>query len=781
MSAADRLFQVGNPFPPIPAARLGGFADETGASARSDDEPVTIDTDALDHLREQADDYFRRTAGGRLRGRAVALVGTLGIGKTHLANSVTTQLREREEDPPVWVIDEPVVDLGMVYRDRLMRLSDDRTRRVAFEDVVIDYYADVAALRIEEQDDGGPQSSHAQIAQGLRLRTIDPHKAVDALQIDEELIHRDLQRHLGDITEHRKFATALTLLLDRDFKRLVWDWLGGAEPAQPLVDRGIRDRIDGIDAVFDVLAVFAFLHGRVGKPYALVLDALEKVLDWPEHDQFSFVDAFERLVNVYTNEGGLLVFCVSPAPLSRFRPNLHERIMQIWPSPLDQQQTARLVQSYLPQADRPLFTAGSLAEICQLAGGVPRQVLKTCWWCWNLMESSPRGATVVDERIVHAAVRRLYRTANQDYVLGVIEAILVAGQWRTEEPSPGGPGSSGAAAQVDFWVRVSDTSRIAVLTVGSVLVDAEVDVIAGVVRAARAASEPGHCAVLVVVNGHLSRRMRERVARVSGAQPIVYETGQFEELVREALHILAERLKSVHRDSAEERLSRRIGGLSSHQDALLDHIQRIDSRLERVLATAQRPARPFMAATRSVPEPMAGEAELPVRVAEEFTRAFDALDVLYDPRLPELLDVDASGTVTADEAPRRLRFTPEQFQTMGVATLLRHLLTAFRDGVAGWLSAVRVANPSPSPGADQIRNLFVLCRSFEITTEVLPLARAERHLPLFAPADGSHDTLDTAGHALLRADAEDVLRRLAERVNQRVLEVVRGGAAPEFR
>ncbi|MFE9663314.1 hypothetical protein [Streptomyces sp. NPDC005955] len=857
MSQTDTFLRNDNPFPFSPVVQLGGFADAVRMGVRPPKRYPTIVTDELTRLRRQVADYLERPGPGGDLGRAVALVGDFGVGKSHMAREVTAAIRA-DASVPLWVINQPTLDLGVVYRNRMLSLRDDTEARIAFERVVSAYYANVVVELLRSSDAAdlhiGPQ--HQAVIAGLSDGTFDPRKVIQAFGIDKELMHRHLREHLRVAVDHRKFAVGLSLLLEGDFKREVWDWLTAEEPSQALRDRGIGGAIDSTEAVFDALCVFSFLHGRVGQRYVLVVDALETVLSWPQRDRSEFMNGFEKLVNTYVNQDGLLVMCIQPEPWSRMPQGLHERVLQIWPTGLDETETARLISGYLrvsgvhdqPTAtDRPgedpqsgsgaaralddaayaadgvptepadyqtvvpptdddtgdvvtaPFAPDAVAEVAELSNGVPREILKICRQAWQLARDAlaariaatatppdsatgPPGAaeapadatvdtgatdgeTLVDVSRVHEAVRHLYEQRAGADVLRTVERSLAQGQWRREAQPPelGDPPLPGTR-EIAYWVRVGAGAVLGVLPSRSVLEPHDVERIGRVTRAAHGAFPRGECEILVVANGYVSRRMRDRIAETTRTAPVVVTDTGFSEHLDHAVEVLARRLESAQRESTLDQVRARLGRVTAQQTGTLERIEQLDSRLERLALTPDR---------RPAADPLRDELPQPVR--RLFAEAAEALDLLMgEPTdLRRSLGVDAAGMAPPDGRPQRVTFSAPQFQAIGVTTLVRMLLRAFRDGVGDWLTTV--AGGDGGPTDDERNSLFVLCRSFEITVEVLPEIRPETLPP--GPADPDRGTRE-----LRSSQVAEVLSSLAERVQSAVLGLVtngrNGGAAP---
>ena len=776
MSESDDIFRIGNPFPSTPVVQL-----RVPVRRRRPGRPrVSVDTRAVRQLRAQVAEYLDRDEVMSSRGRVLALIGDLGLGKSHLAREVVTEVHGRG-GVPLSVIDQPALDLGKLYRDRLTTPQDDHNARAAFEAVVAGYHAQVIA-EIMEQDTSSwlDEGTKQEFVSQLRHNELDSQKVAAHFEIDQELIYRHLRTQLREVTGHRKFAVALALLLDRRFRRDVWLWLVGNEPSPILVERGITAPIDDVDGVFDALAVFGFLHGQAGRPYALVIDALEDVLDWAPNERNTFLNGFEMLVNTYANRGGLLVLCIQPEPWSRLPVGLHERMLQVWPARLVRRETEELVGGYVrrqlegrrQEADTP-FTGRGLDELAEISDGVPRQILKTCRQAWQIMEDRAPGAgAVIDESVVHEAVRRLHEQRDMSDVLRAVERVLAADQW-PREVRPEEVELSGDADldRVDYWVRVGTNAAIAILVVPSVLVQQEVSEIASVDRAARNAFAAGDCRTLVLVNGLVPPTMRDRVAQHTGTAPLMVEEVGFTRRLHHAVKSLAERINTVRAGSTTADVRERLEAISATQANMLELLNR----------TGIRPADQRTPAAWSSPPP----TDLPDPVRDLFADARKALDLFARPPglLSRLPGVDASGRAFADVGPQRIVFTDGQLQAAGLVLMVTRLLDAFQGSVADWLRAVTPAAGAPTQ--EQYDGLFVLCRSFEITVEVLPALEPTGPqapaLPAAGTPEGSGDTVvfgETTA-AARRNEALETLAGLAGTVRKAVCAIVtaEGGAA----
>ncbi|MET9758910.1 hypothetical protein ABZ016_07620 [Streptomyces sp. NPDC006372] len=713
-NSADTWYS--NPFPLVPVVRLGPSADLGEAPVEAADSGnAHVPTQILGELQGLVRDYLRdRPRGGR-RGRAIAVVGEFGLGKSHAAREVCNGLT-RPDGPAMWIVDEPVQDFGRMYRDRLRGPADTPEGRAAFEELVRDYYAYVTAVRVGEQS-ADPQPGRPDdvplddialddIASGLRDRVLDPDKVVSALRYDPEVMHADLRVTLGEVTEHRRFATALALLQDPRFTSMVWAWLTGDQPAQQLRERGIKDAVTGIDPVFDALAVQGFLHGRVGKPYVLLIDSLEKVLDWPEESRRTFVDAFERLVNVYVSRGGLLVFCTSPRGLNAFRPSLHERVVQLWPTRFTTELTGELVAEYVGSGARPgrdgdgagrgpvPFDAESVAILQELTGGVPREILKTCHHAWQLSEDRRGAVREVTAATVLKAVRGLHDNVSEDQVLSTIHDALALGQWRiaSSDPVPARAASDDGPL-VAYWLEPVPNAYIAIVVTASVLVADDEERVTARVRALRGVLHPARAEVLLVVNGLVSRTMRDRLARSLGSQPLVYRPGDFPAAVNQALDRLRTRLTELRQEADLAELTSELRSALGEHGSQLGQLRRTVSDLARrdLVVTAPGPAR------SALPEPVEGR--------------FEEVFALLDTAVGRL----AGGFGEGDGPP--VRTGRADLTALGCATLVRQLTERFRAGADAWFRAAS----SAAPAEEQWARLRRICREYETAVEVLPV------------------------------------------------------------
>lgn len=721
MSQIDSNPGRANPFRGSTSVQLEGFDDTTTVGNDSPRARIHIPGGPWPDLRENLTEYFESADSGRTRGRVMALVGGYGLGKSHIAEKLIGTVRERGSSQPIWVIGQPFTDMGSVYRNRIMHPRDDFNARAELERAVTDYHSDVVADLLDRDESLLQSEQERDYVRGLRERRIDPQKIAQTYDLDQELIQRRLREHLKGVTDHRAFATALALLLRRPFNSDVWDWLSGERPAQSLRDRGITGAIDGIQMTFDALAVFSFVYGQVGKPYVLVLDDFEKVYSWRRKERMLFINAFEMLVNCYVNEGGLLVFCIQPDSWGKLPPSLHERVSPFWLNNWNARRTEELISAYVsgpaPRADAPApdapfapFTRPAVGEVAVISDGVPRRALRVCESAWNTALGARGEPATIDRRVVHRAVRADYETRSTEEVYSLLDKALTEEQWG-RAAGPEGLNDSVVAGHghAPYWVRVAASSWIAIVPVGSVLGDDDVEAIRRVTDTVRDVFRSSHCEVLIVVNGQVSRTMRDRVTAVTDTVPLAVGERRFARDLTLGVAKLADRLRTSSRDAQLERVRDRLDTITAQQSDIMRRLDSVEVGISRHQhASAVRADR-------------APELPLPDAVQPYFTAVFAGVDRLLDGTgepSPDL-GVDGSGMAAPGGRPHRMDFSNRRMELLGTAAHARNLIKAFQRSLADWWRTVGGDEGGPID-REQHQSLFVICRSFEISIEVLP-------------------------------------------------------------
>ncbi|MFJ7291145.1 hypothetical protein [Streptomyces collinus] len=756
-----------NPFRGSTSVQLEGFADSTQVGTGPPREPIHVRRRINEQLMEHVQRYLQHTGDSSTRGRVLALVGEFGLGKSHLAAQVTDVLRESTPLPALWVIGQPSVDMRSVFQHRVMSPHDDIEAMADFMQAITDYYADVTAELLEQDDTGRLGAAREEFLRGLRDRRLDPQKIARAFDLDEELIHSHLRRHLRGVTDHRAFATALALLPNQVYQEDIFNWLSGEAPAPPLQQRGVTQPIQGIQGVFEAFAVFSLVYGQSDRPYALVLDEVDKIVDWTAQDRALFLNAFEMLVNRYVNQGGLLVFCVRPDLWSSLPASLHERVLPLWLDSWERPATEELIKQHLlgsgrvpPDKSCAPFSDPAVTQIVTLSDGVPRQILRICEGAWDhaALSRSPK----IDTEAVHEAIRITHEKRPMGEAARLLERVLAGDQWWHNVPPrdladlPGPPGSGEPR-----WIEVTRTAWIVLLPVRSLLTRSGVGDIAGFLGHARDVAGSAGIEMLVVVNGHACRQMRRQVADATGTMPLVLDDPRFDTALRSGVQSLAERLRASRDSTVLEKLSNRLDVLQGQQQTLLERVDSIDHSLDNPRILSPAPTADSLA--ERLPEP----------VRAHFREAQEALDRLLEegegPRL-SLVPV-ARSAAGRPPRPRRLLVDDTALRSMGAVVLARRLLEAFRDAIVGWWEAEASDGATERLAGRDQGELFAICRGFEISLESLPRLDRGGADPLSGPPGAATDPGERA---------QDRLAHLADRVLRELGEAFSGGSAPRL-
>ncbi|MYX29422.1 hypothetical protein GTY75_22760 [Streptomyces sp. SID8381] len=752
-----------NPFRESTVAQLEAFDDSIPIGTGPAGAGVHIPGRTSAWLTEHIEAYLRHQGEPETRGRAIALVGEFGLGKSHLAREATRLLRKHVPPLPLWVISQPSIDMRTVYQERLTSPRDDFDAFVDFKQAITDFYADVTAEILSEDDTDRFGADRAAFLDGLRARRLDPQKIVQAFNLDEERIQHRLRRHLRGVTAHRTFAVALAQLFNRPFENDVWNWLSGGEPVAYLQERGIREPIRSIQQVFDALAVFSLVYGKSGRPYALVLDELDKTTEWPEQDRAVFINAFEMLVERYVNQGGLLLFCARPELWGRLPLSLHERVLPLWLDSWGAAETDRLIAEHVHRADPPPagadsapFAEPALREIVLQSDGVPRQILQICEGAWDQAvgreactgdgdpapRSVPRPPREIGLTDVHAALRAAHGKREMAEVAHRLQHVLAPRQWWHHMPPVSVRGLTVPREGGEpRWVQVTRKAWIALLPVPSVLTQGDVHAVQHFVDRVRSVLSPENVEVLVVVNGHACREMRNRVAEHCGTVPLVFDDPRFESMLLNGVRSLIERLRANGRNAVLGEVRDQLETITTQQAMLADRIDAVDHAVNH----PRLPAPP--------PGPDTADPRVPPPVRAPFRQAQAALDRLLEdgvgprPRLGPA----APGVEGARAAlPRRATTEQTALQAMGALLYARRLVEAFREAVTHWWE-------SGDADARSEQDLFTVCRSFEISVEVLPRVDAGESGPgAGSPGGGVEEVLTGLADTVWRALREEV-------------------------
>lgn len=711
--------------------------------------PVTIETTGVLSALSYVDGYLGTGSGPPPTGswKSMLITGSLGIGKTHLAQLVAQRMaQEGSSKVRLVVIDSPVGDFATLYRTVIV----DQIDRFDLYERLKDYYADVVAKDLSQSRSG------KELAEGLSERRYDPRKVVEKLGLVESVLHEQLRRYLLGVTEVANFSKAFTLALIPEYEQSVWEWLQGRSVPPRLQAHGITSLIEDETSAFRALGMLAFLYGRVGHKFVLIIDEFDKLLmGSDDRRRLSLLHSVERLLNVFIDSGGLAVLCALPDIQRVLLSSTRERLRTIRLSPFTVEDLTRYAHRVLGD-QASLFPAEALAYAVDLTGGNPRQVLSLCGSAWNRARNDDLP---VSTDIVRAAVREQYERASHRDVRASVRQVIQAGGWHFETDH-----RIDDELTVDFWIPLWESGpALALLIVGSLLNEEDLAEL-------RRRLRPASTEVILIVNGYLSAALRESASALIGRQPLIYTEEPFLDTLRQMLAATLTRLENAAQENIMTILQRRLERLALQQSFTQSLLEQMSGRIDRLGGEANRrlthiereitrvPSRLMPDSGSGAVQSRSRSVRLPEEVEDHFDRALAAVNALAG-----LNDLFTDAFSALDTGRQRRRMASRAlFEAAGVAVIYQRLLEAFREAVADWMDTVRSGGSGHPPDRQEQDRLRLICRTYMTTAEVLPLFQLES-LAAFAPLSAESGT-DQTGRLLRRGEATEALNNLGERV-----------------
>ena len=695
--------------------RLGDDADPT---------EITVVTPAFDSAFRFVDAYLA-TGGGELgeSGRALAVIGDLGSGKTHLAMSLLDRIAKSREDAILLKLDTPHSEFGFLFRNFLL----EQFGRERLHDLVIDYYAQVTAERIREEE-AGPELA-GEIRQGLREGTLDPRKVVEHFHLTKRVLQEELRRMLRHMTEHSVWATALALMVMDELTEAVWEWLGGAAPSEELCERGVNRRLVTSADAYHTLSVLVYLGGRMRRRMVLVIDEFEKLLGGEGYARENAVNSLEELVKVFIDSQGLLVYCGPTDSLPLVSRGTLQRTRVIAPSPFSWEEAIELIGNRGAQVTQPVAEC-----LVEMADGNPREILSLFRRAEAIVEPSRRPVTTTT---IREAVRQRYEFPAQQVRTTVRRILEDSGlDFRADVVL------AADTDPIDFWVRYGDgRASVAVLVTRSLLSVGDDTYFERRVAAVKASEMP--CEMIGVVNGHLTAPMRTGVSNLIGRQPLLFDVQEFGKKFRDMLETAIKRLATSTGENILEGLRQRMDRLSRQQSATQNMIDQLHESVAGIRATAV-----------AQPGTRIDLLPLPPTVDEQFQRASAVTETIgeLDRLLHDVFDNPASSEHSL-RARRRLA-SHDLVEAAGTAMVQRLLVQAFKERVALFLEGT----PQGRLSAERQEELQAICRTFEVTVQSLPSVALSEVAPARVLEPGARSTrpderarvLDELGRQVLK-------------------------------
>lgn len=733
MSGAETAAGRPDPFPRTAIDRLSPYRAWSGDRLT----PATVETPGVRAALDYVEEYLASDSASapERSWKSLMIIGQLGLGKTHLAQVIAQRLAS-EEDSRVrlMVLDAPTGDFTAVYRRSLIGQLD----RFDLHDRLKDYYASVVAGDLDKSP------ATRELAAGLREGRFDPQKVVEHFGLVESALRDQLNQRMLRVAELSNFSKAFTLALIPQYEQQVWEWLQGRPPSTALREHGITPLLEDASSAYDALAVLAFVYGRVGYRFVLIIDEFDKMLPNDPAARQITLGLVERLINGFIDSHGLLVCCALPEAHQELLPSTRERVRTIRLNPFTTDELAQYISNALGEAAR-LFPLDAVSAITDLTGGVPRQALTMCGHAWTYAESS--GAPVTTDT-VRTAVREQYELSTITDVRGSMRQVLEAAGW----PYVRDHLLDGFA--VDFWIPLGD-SGVALLITGSLLQSDDLAELRPRLRAAGAAE------VILIVNGFMSASLRESVSADIGRQPLVYDDRPFNTALRELIIGATHRLEVIAREDNLTVVRRRVEQLARQQSFMQQSLEQVSGQLEGVDRDLGQQLGLLKRGIGEVRPERAPRGGLPEEVQEPFDRAFTAVDTLagLDDLFTNAFSAEAGG------APHRRVASRELFEAAGVAVVFRRLLEGFHEALVAWLRSVATGRPLERGEQERLR---LICRTYTTTAEILPLFQLEslaNYAP-FAPESSSPEELSRSQR---RSEAREALSNLGARVLEAAL------------
>jgi Cdc6-like AAA superfamily ATPase len=613
----------------------------------------------------------------------VAIVGEYGTGKTHLALSILkTVLLNDPGSTKSFYMDAPADTFLALYRDRFIP----RLRKREIRDQVEAYLADILAERLLRNKVTAPA------AEALTSGSTRPLEAMASLGLIESDLMQDLRKRLKAVTEREDYATAFTLFLRPEFEDAVWEWLCGNPPDPSLHERGITAGIDTEPAALEAIGVFAFLFGRKGRRFVLLIDEMEKVLTPASgrHVDEATMLAFKKLMEAVAHTRSLLVVIGLPDFLEVLHEDVRQRFTTIiQPSPMTGDEIAEFVRTaqkaHTGKAELKPFSGDSIQYIADITGGNARRVVRLCYLAYQHAAAS--GARVTRATLREVA-RDQFATGTQRDAAAEITRILDSTGWTYERDATS---SAGSVDVQSFWLPVgSGELGILVVLSRSVLHDTEASAIQRQVTNRVGSNDSEAVKAVLVVNGYLAQNLAAKVRQVF-QRVLIFSSHDFREDFEAVARGYRQQLEAASREDVLTHLSERMEQVARQMTFLVDSFDTwerssstrnlptsIESAIRRVFRTLGSPTGPVLG----------------------YEAAFARIAVVENDLLRVRTDLSGDEEV--------LQYQHAQL-----------LLTRFRDDLTGVLS-------NPTPERSLVNQVGELCSSFDTSIKDIVVDKGRR-------------------------------------------------------
>lgn len=766
MATRENWWQgTANPFPQAAVAQ----------SVPRPDAP-TIPTPAVLEMRELIDEYVAGTTEVEQAegpspqvpddGRVVVVEGDYGVGKTHLLSEALGRIEDARKaglDPRPYYLVAPGGSFLLLYTEimRYVGVSEMLAR-------VAEFYADIVAndLRGRPYTDG--------LVARLERDEVDPQGIVADYGLREgalhDALHDRLRQRLSDVTADATFSRALMLLLQPEYRDIVWDWFTGGTPGQLLRELGLAEPIASDIRALEALGVVARIYHRNKRRFVLAVDEMEKlVLSWDRSDQ-ARAQAFKKLLEVFRRTGALLIMAGLPE-IFEILPRETRRVdAVIAPSGLERDNVrwyiVKRMQTVHDRRTVDPFTPDSIDNIVYLTGGLARDVVRLCYYAYD--SAAATGKLITAEVVNKVALTRS-RRGSRELVRNEIRRLL---DEQARIVDVGWVFADIPGVTVDYWLPVDGQGAGCAVLFNDSILDAH-QASLSTDRIAQVLSAEPRRAVIQVVSGYLPVELRQQIEGALHGQPlVVYSPSSFDLDFGKAVNTTLDAIVGVVAESSPGNSELRViqeetSRLARQQAVMLRLIQESASREEQLLDAVHRT---LAGGAGLASSPVGDEAaDLPAELgrlfhaAEESLTAFGDVQVFIDDTLSR--SADEPGVPFA--RVHRLR-DPDAFTSVGALSFLKDLLLAFQRSVQVWLrSSGSASEPAGAPTQTERERLRGICQTYDALYGVAPLFKLERLPEIMSSSGGERPAASRAG----RTKRTESLRGALDGLGDRVFEI----------
>jgi hypothetical protein len=394
-----------NPFLRVPEVKLG--RDQGGVVQVPTEAVAEVRKLVVEFLTAQGESESGHTADPTHTGRAVAILGDYGVGKSHLAAEFITELGRADEASPVVLIADarPGDTVLSLYQRLVGPPGSGSTSRIQpldttggvllfgmVEQWVAEVYARLSGRRTAEHGTPPPATS-------------------DELTVEEVWA---LQESLTELVGDEELASVLRLVWHKTVHAAAWKWLCGQplgdDERQWLADRGVAAPPIADDMrAMTALNALARLCGQVNGRMVLIIDELHLIRPGGGDGWTEATTILRDFIDWAGRTGSLLTVCGLLDFWRALKEGLGGRtVTEIRPAGLTVEQIKEYIGLALGADDRPddalyPFTSEAVDELWKITKGHPRRTIAICHHAY----AASLGLQPIGPRQIQRASREL--------------------------------------------------------------------------------------------------------------------------------------------------------------------------------------------------------------------------------------------------------------------------------------------------------------------------------------------------------------------------------------